>query len=177
MKKLSVVVGSTNPVKVSAVKNTFELLFSDSEIECQGVKAPSGVDEQPMTEHETLLGAKNRVEYCSAHYPADFSVAIEGGVDCFEYGAATFAFVVIKQGDRLVTGRSANLPLPTSIYQDLAMGEELGPLMDKLFNTQNIKQKGGAIGLLTNGHATRGSSYEQAIIHAMAPFLHAERYF
>lgn len=177
MKKLSVVVGSTNPVKVNAVKNTFELLFSDTAIECLGVKAPSGVDEQPMTEHETLLGAKNRVQYCAEQYPSDFSVAIEGGVDCFEYGAATFAFVVIKQGDKVVTGRSANLPLPDSIYQALSHGEELGPLMDTLFNTENIKQKGGAIGLLTNGHATRGSSYEQAIIHAMAAFLHSDRYF
>jgi non-canonical (house-cleaning) NTP pyrophosphatase len=48
--------------------------------------------------------------------------------------------------------------------------------MDELFNTENIKQKGGAIGLLTNHLATRESSYTQALLLAMAPFNHPELY-
>lgn len=48
--------------------------------------------------------------------------------------------------------------------------------MDKAFNTQNIKLKGGAIGLLTNNHATRESTYTQALTLAMAPFLHPALY-
>jgi non-canonical (house-cleaning) NTP pyrophosphatase len=40
----------------------------------------------------------------------------------------------------------------------------------------NIKQQGGAIGLVTNGHATRESAYTQAMVLAMAPFLHPELY-
>ena len=60
------------------------------------------------------------------------------------------------------------------MYQALLAGEELGHVMDRLFNTNNIKQKGGAIGLLTNGHETRESNYTQALILAMAPFIHPE---
>jgi non-canonical (house-cleaning) NTP pyrophosphatase len=48
--------------------------------------------------------------------------------------------------------------------------------MDRLFNTNNIKQKGGAIGLLTNGLATRESVYRQATLLAMAPFIHSDLY-
>ena len=67
-------------------------------------------------------------------------------------------------------GRSANLPLPETVYASLTAGEELGDVMDKLFDTHNIKQKGGAIGLLTNHLATRQSVYELAIILTMAKF-------
>jgi non-canonical (house-cleaning) NTP pyrophosphatase len=48
--------------------------------------------------------------------------------------------------------------------------------MDRLFNTSNVKQKEGAIGLLTHGLATRESVYKQAIILAMAPFIHPNLY-
>ena len=48
--------------------------------------------------------------------------------------------------------------------------------MDRLFKTNNIKHKGGAIGLLTNGLETRESNYTQALILAMAPFLNPELY-
>ena len=73
-------------------------------------------------------------------------------------------------------GRSCNLPLPPVIYQALEKGEELGHVMDRLFKTDNIKQKGGAIGLLTNGLATRESVYRQATLLAMAPFIHPDLY-
>jgi non-canonical (house-cleaning) NTP pyrophosphatase len=72
--------------------------------------------------------------------------------------------------------RSAILPLPKSVYRALEQGEELGTVMDQLFNTENIKQKGGAIGLLTNGRATRESNYTHALTLALAPFLHPELY-
>ena len=140
------------------------------------MSAPSGVPDQPMTADETRLGAVNRVEYCKAHGKADFYVAMEGGVDEFEYGPCTFAYVVVASADRISVGRSAILPLPQQIFQALKQGEELGPVMDRLFNTDNIKQKGGAIGLLTNGLETRGSNYYQAMILAMAPFLHPNLY-
>lgn len=174
--KIKIIVGSNNPVKVNAVNTAFSQVFAPVVIECQGMEAVSGVAEQPMNAEETLLGAKNRVAFCQAHRQADYYVAIEGGVDQFAYGAATFAYVVIDDSSRQAIGRSANLPLPDSIYQALQQGEELGPLIDKLFNTDNIKQKGGAIGLLTNGHASRESAYHQAIILALAPFLHVGLY-
>lgn len=164
-------VGSTNPVKVNAVKTAFSAAFPNNVIECIATDAPSEVAAQPMTEQETLQGAMNRVMFCQ-QFTADYYVAIEGGVDNFSYGAATFAFVVIANAHEQHVGRGANLPLPASIYQSLLEGKELGPLMDELFNTHNIKQKGGAIGLLTNGLANREGNYHHALLLALAPFLH-----
>ncbi|MBE0362343.1 hypothetical protein PULV_a2957 [Pseudoalteromonas ulvae UL12] len=174
-KTLSILVGSMNPVKINAVHTAFSQAFPDCDCHCQGIHAPSKVAEQPMTEQETLDGAINRVKFCQ-QTPADFYVAIEGGVDHFSYGPATFAFIVIASQHQQSIGRSANLPLPNSIYQALQAGQELGPLMDSLFNTDNIKQKGGAISLLTNGLASRESNYHNAMILALAPFINQAHY-
>lgn len=176
MNTLTVLVGSKNPVKVEAARSTLQALFPEQQIECQGISAPSGVPDQPMTAEQTRLGAVNRVEYCKAKQQADYYVAMEGGVDEFEYGPCTFAYVVIASADTVSVGRSAILPLPQQIFDALKQGEELGTVMDRLFDTTNIKQKGGAIGLLTNGLETRGSAYQQAMTLAMARFLHPALY-
>jgi inosine/xanthosine triphosphatase len=173
---IRIVVGSQNPVKINAAKTAICDVYPLEEVECVGVKAPSNVAEQPMTTIETQLGAINRIKYCQQHTQADFYVAIEGGVDQFEYGPATFAFVAISNHKHMSIGRSCNLPLPLVVYQALKNGEELGHVMDRLFDTNNVKQKGGAIGLLTNGLATRESVYHQATLLAMAPFVYPDLY-
>ena len=173
---ISIVVGSKNPVKVGAAQSAFERLFPDNLIECQGIDAPSGVADQPMTDAETKLGAINRVKYCQSEYQADYFIAMEGGVDLFEHGPATFAYIAIAHQSQVSVGRGAQLPLPMQVYQALTQGQELGHVMDHMFNTVNIKQKGGAIALLTNGNETRQSNYTQAIILAMAPLLHPNLY-
>lgn len=170
-KSLIIVVGSQNPVKINAAKNAFATIYPECDICCQGVHAPSLVADQPMTKEETLIGAINRVEYCKKYTQADFYISIEGGVDCFEYGIATFAYVVIANEINQSIGRSANLPLPKVVYKSLQQGEELGHVMDRLFNTNNIKQKGGALALLTNNNVTREENYIQALLLALAPFI------
>lgn len=46
--------------------------------------------------------------------------------------------------------------------------------MDRLFNTNNIKQKGGAMALLTNNLVTREGVYQLALLTALAPFVNPE---
>ncbi|MBQ4833863.1 inosine/xanthosine triphosphatase [Pseudoalteromonas sp. MMG010] len=173
---LKILVGSKNPVKISAAKHVFELYFNNHQILCEGSSAPSNVPDQPIGEDETRHGAENRVNYLKDHNNADYYVAMEGGAEQFNYGPATFAYVVIDNGTERATGRSSNLPLPQSLYNALLQGKELGDVMDDAFNTTNIKQQGGAIGLLTNHKATRESTYTQALTLAMAPFLHPTLY-
>lgn len=173
---IQMVVGSKNPVKVNAAANAMAQLFPGYEIQTQAMDAPSGVPDQPMTDKETRDGAINRVKYCQQQLEADYYFAMEGGVDHFEFGPATFAYIAIAHRQKMSIGRGALLPLPMQVYHALEQGEELGHVMDRLFNTVNIKQKGGAIGLLTHGHASRESNYTQAIILAMAPFVTPEIY-
>lgn len=173
---IRVLVGSRNPVKIGAVRHAIAPLFPGRLIECEGIDAPSGVPDQPMTAAQTREGAVNRMEYCRRQGEADFYVALEGGVDAFEDGPATFGYVAIADARHVSIGCSALLPLPPAVYEALLDGEELGHVMDRLFGTVNIKQQGGAIGLVTNGHATREGAYTQAMVLAMAPFLHPALY-
>ena len=116
---IKVVVGSKNPVKISAAKTAICEMFALNDVECVGINAPSGVPEQPMTNEDTQLGAINRVKYCQQHAQADYYVAFEGGVDQFEYGPATFAYVAVANQEHMSIGRSCQLPLPPLVYQAL----------------------------------------------------------
>ena len=80
--------------------------------------------------------------------------------------------MVIEKKKKFGVCRGSNFPVPQPFYDALLAGKELGDVMDEAFNTVNIKQQGGAIGLLTNHLATRESTYIQALTLAMAPFLH-----
>jgi inosine/xanthosine triphosphatase len=173
---MRILIGSRNPVKIDAVRNALTPLFPDHQLECIGMDAPSGVPEQPMTASQTRQGAINRVLYCRQQGKADFYVAMEGGVDVFVDGPASFAYVVIADTQRQSIGCSAHLPLPPATYQALQQGQELGPVMDRLFDTHDSKRKGGAMGLLTNGNVTRENVYAQTLVLAMARFLHPDLY-
>lgn len=86
--KLTVAVGSQNPVKVNSVKDAFVKNFPEAaEVEVYGYNVASGVPDQPWGEQETRQGALNRAENClGAHCLAhggsmpDFAVGLEGGV-------------------------------------------------------------------------------------------------
>lgn len=175
-----ILVGSTNPVKRAAAVAAFSKAYANHNIECEVISVPSGVADQPMNEDDTKLGAQNRTLQCAKadheqHF--DFYVAMEGGVENFSEGPATFAYVAIRdQNGHMSTGRSSNLPLPTFVYKRLVQGEELAHVIDDVFNEHNIRQKGGAIGVLTNHLETRESVYTQALILALAPFMYAELY-
>lgn len=96
-----------------------KLLFPEYQIETLSMDAPSGVPAQPMTDSDTRQGAVNRVNYCQRHTEADYYFAMEGGVDHFEFGPATFAYIAIAHQQRLSIGRGALLPLPMQVYQAL----------------------------------------------------------
>ncbi|QPG05579.1 inosine/xanthosine triphosphatase [Salinimonas marina] len=168
------IVGSANPVKVNAAAAALEKVFEQS-VTTERRPVSSGVSDQPLSEAETREGALNRVkgllQQASAQsFDNDWFVAIEGGAAEFTDGPATFAYMAIYHQSQWSVGRSASLPLPPAVFQALQQGEELGDVMDRLFHTTNIKQQGGAIGLLTQHQATRQGVYEMAMILALAPF-------
>ena len=162
-----IAVASANPAKVTAVRDCFSEVFPDIACEVQGYAVPSGVAEQPMSSEETLLGAQNRIVALKKTQQADFYVSIEAGLD----GVFTFAWMLIEHQGKQGMARSASLMLPPAALQQLQDGAELGDVMDQMFSTNNIKQAGGAIALLTGNRLSRSSVYQQALILALIPFL------
>ena len=165
-----VIVTSLNPAKISAVQCAFEDAFEGQEFEFVGVSVASDVPDQPMSNHETKQGALNRVRNAKADHSADYFVGVEAGIE----GDQTFAWMIIETDTVRGESRSSSLSLPPEVMAKVQQGMELGHAMDAQYDTDNIKQKGGAIGLLTQMRLTRSSVYHQALILALIPFLNPQ---
>ncbi|MBD3311893.1 DUF84 family protein, partial [archaeon] len=66
--------------------------------------------------------------------------------------------------------------LPDNIAAELRKGRELGPLMDELTGSNNIKHRQGTVGLLTNNLISRSKSFEQAVLKAFMKHLNNDYY-
>ncbi len=177
MKK--VIIASDNPTKIESTRCAFMSVFPDEELVFEGVATSSGVSGQPMTDEETLLGARNRVLSIKAEHPAaDFWVGLEGGVDDIMGELHQFSWTYISSADgREGKGRSATYIAP-SIYRTMLIeqGMEIGQVGDTLFKMENSKQGSGASGLLTNGIIDRIELDRHATIFALIPFIKPELY-
>ncbi len=175
MKKI--IVSSKNPVKLNSTLEAFKTFFKSDDFEVIGVSAKSDVSDQPMTEDETVFGAKNRMENAFKDNPnADYWVGIEGGVDKIGDEMVTFAWVFIKSKEMIGKARSSTFFLPKKIARLVEEGHELGDADDIVFGKSNSKQQNGAIGLLTGDVITRTSAYTQTIILALIPLKNINLY-
>ncbi|AXW86020.1 inosine/xanthosine triphosphatase [Lonsdalea britannica] len=162
-----VVASTTNPAKINAVTLAFADVFGAENCRIEGVDVDSGVPQQPLGSTETRTGARNRVMMARQVRPeADFWVGVEAGIE----DNMTFAWMVVENATIRGESRSASLMLPEAVLQGIREGRELGDEMARLSGIQNVKQKGGAIGVFTNGKLTRTSVYHQALLLALVPF-------
>lgn len=171
----TIAVGSRNPVKINAVAEIVAQRWPQATV--TGVAVPSGVSPMPMSDHETLSGARNRAKAAREALNADLGFGLEGGVEPTADGLFLMGWVVVV--DRLGRegiGGAAKLPLPTHIARRVLAGEELGPVMDDVLDDHNIKQKGGAVGALTDGLILRQDTFKVGVAYALAPFLVPELY-
>ena len=170
---MKVVVASQNPVKLNAVREAFASQFPKEQLEFVPTAAQSGVSDQPKSDDETRLGARNRAANASSAMPeAEFWVGLEGGPQTVAQQLMAFAWMSIRgPTGQIGEARSVTLPLPPAVKQLVDSGLELGDANDKVFGTVNSKQQGGAYGLLTNGRYTRESVYCQTLIIALIPFV------
>lgn len=171
---MKIVVASKNPVKVRAVEAAFSSQFPDEQLEMLPLTVVSGVSEQPRGDAETRRGARNRARNAREQRPdANYWVGLEGGIDILDEQLFTFAWMCVTNGNRRMSeARSATLPLPPAVGDYLDAGLELGEANDRVFDTVNSKQGGGAYGLLTDGRYTREGIYTQTVILALIPFVH-----
>jgi inosine/xanthosine triphosphatase len=171
-----VAVGSTNPVKVAAVRAVLERVAPRAQVEPIGVA--SEVPAQPWGDDETIRGARTRARAAMAALGAELGVGIEGGVVEDADGAVrtcAWAAVVTRDG-RSGIGGSLAMPLPPAVAALLREGRELGDAMDRLTGLHDVKRGQGAVGVLTAGLVDRRGAYEVLLAYALAPFL-AEEYW
>ncbi len=169
---MKVAVGSKNPVKIEAVSLAFEKIWPQREWQVMEVKVKHGITDQPMSDRESIRGAKNRARRALKKLGADFGVGLEGGLQkigrlWFDCG---WAVVVDKQG-KVGIGSTTRMIVPTRIIKLVKQGKELGEALDKIFNRTNVKQAEGHFGLMTNKVITRTQGYRDGVIMALARFI------
>ncbi|MCO6359225.1 inosine/xanthosine triphosphatase [Roseivirga pacifica] len=177
MTSIKVVVASKNPVKINCTSQAFSKAFPSAILDVQGVSVPSNVSDQPMTDAETLEGAKNRARNAQSAQPdADYWVGIEGGINQESGTMEAFAWISIISKTKEGKARTASFDLPEKIRALVNQGVELGHADDMVFERTNSKQGNGAVGILTNGLIDRAAYYEPAVVLALIPFLNQELY-
>jgi inosine/xanthosine triphosphatase len=170
-----VLVGSTNPVKIAAVRAVLERAGSRAQVD--GMAVSSGVNDQPFGDAETIRGATQRARAVLDASDADFAVGLEGGVvdDDGVMRTCAWASVVARDG-RIGTGGSLAMPLPVRVAALVRDGVELGHAMDRVTGAHDTKRGAGAVGILTAGLVDRQRAYEALVTYALAPFLTPDLY-
>lgn len=171
---MTIFVGSTNPVKINAVKSAISSGLINAKV--IGIEVESGVSSQPRTDEETKTGARNRAQnvlklgqktFPHAAKP-QLGIGLEGGIyspSPDEAWSTVWACVVDTMGN-IFESNGARFKLPPKIAQPILNGNEMGPVVGQLFSDPNIKQKQGAIGVVTKGFVDRTTEY--AIIVQLA---------
>ncbi|MCC6244553.1 MAG: inosine/xanthosine triphosphatase [Gemmatimonadaceae bacterium] len=172
-----VVVGSMNPVKVSAVRAVIHRRWPTCLV--TGLAVASGVAAQPVGDEETQAGARERARAAlSASSQAELAIGVEGGVvriGSDDLRTCAWAVALDREG-REGLGGSLSMPLPKAVADRVLAGEELGHAMDAVASAVGTKYGRGAVGILTDGLVDRQQAYEPLITYALAPWL-APDYF
>ncbi|MFA6814135.1 MAG: inosine/xanthosine triphosphatase [Patescibacteria group bacterium] len=169
---MKIYVASKNPVKINAV--TIALSESYPDVKVIGKSVPSGVSAQPMTDRETLTGSINRAKALKElilskkiHPPREelLFIGAEGGVYHPSFAKkkeelwSTVWISVLDQEDNVYSASGARFRLPQVLADGILAGQELGSVVGALFDDQNLKQKSGAIGVLTKNFIDRTEEY------------------
>lgn len=167
----TVSVGSTNPVKIAAVRAVLARVAPHAVV--TGVAVASGVPDQPWGDVETIAGARARARRALETTGTALAVGLEGGVVEEPDGRVrTCAWaVVVGRDGREGMGGSLAMPLPERVAVRLRAGEELGLAMDAEARVSGTRTGRGAVGILTAGLIDRQAAYEPLVTYALAPWL------
>ncbi len=177
-----VAIGSTNPTKIEAVRRAVSEVWPEATV--NGIDVDPGVRAMPLGEQEAICGALNRARFALAALNADVGVGLEGYAIDIAHGTASgqtagesismfvsaWAAVVDAHG-RVGLGAGGRFPLPDSVAVAVRRGHELGPLMDRLVDEQNTRQRRGAAGILSAGRVDRTEALRLAVVYALNRFV------
>ncbi len=177
---MKIAIGSTNEIKVGALKELapqYEIL---AQAEVVFVSVPSNVSEQPKSIGETVEGAKNRAFGAFPGYALSFG--IESGlieVPHTKTGMMDVCVCAIFDGTEYHIGLSPAFECPPKVMGFVRNeGMDLNQAFFRAGITENPKlgNAEGAVGLLTKGRITRMDYTKQAIIMAMIHLENSEFY-
>lgn len=172
-KTVSALVGSTNPAKVTGAEQALMPYFE--KVNIKGIKVETNVSDEPI-DKDIYIGAKNRVtnliRYAKENnISADYYMGIESGITNLlgKWTIINVAVVVDKNGYES-WGTSSGFPVPEKLVKDI-IDTDLSTVIDRLFDTTNLRSNVGGISYLTHGEISRIDLSRDAFIMAMTQFV------
>ena len=173
------IVASTNPVKITAVKNISARFPALGVSHVEGIACNTSVPDQPRSFSETLQGAKERAYH--SFQTGCLSVGIEAGLmeapeTCS--GWLQFTACAIYDGEQFACGTSSGFEVPPTIHAYVEAGHTLSDAsyLSGVSARRSIGKEEGLISLLSDRILTRTMLTEQALLTAFVPFLKKEYY-
>lgn len=171
---MKILVWSTNPVKVNAVKSCVEKYphFQNMQVEVVWVNVNSEVSDMPLSRDEILLGARNRAHNLRKSYDADLYVGMEWWADQIGKKAYLYGVThILSTSWEEHIGFSAAIEIPHQIQVWIFVhGQELGPLQDKISGEKDTKKKLWSHGMWSDSMMNRQFEFETAFFCAISPF-------
>lgn len=175
-------VGSQNQTKVAAVEEAVKLypqLFSDAQV--KGVKIEIEEFGHPKSLGATVKGAKDRAK--KAFIDCDYSFGIEGGlmkVPHTKHKYMETGVCAIYNGKAFSIGIAPAIAWPPKVLELILSNQADGSqAFHRLGYTKHKKlgaQKGGILGVLTEGRMTREAFTKYSIISALIQLEKPEFY-
>ncbi len=167
--RMKIALGTKNQAKREAVT-----LATGVEPICLAV--PSGVSDQPLSEHETIEGAVHRAKTALEKTPeAAIGLGLEGGLSYDEAYTGQWHLISICaawNGEQLSVGKGLSFPIPRQIGERVKReGIELRHIIDDLSGVTGSNHRGGAYALLTDGRIKRAEVFRDAVIAALTPLV------
>ncbi len=142
-----------------------------------GIKIESGVNTQPLTLEETIIGAKVRA--IRAFPGSEYSIGLESGAHrIMDKRYLELTACSIYDGKEHHFGYSSAFEIPLPLVELLRLGFTLEQacVEARLTQNQQIGQAEGLIGILSQGKLTRKEYTKQAIVTALFALQNPELY-
>lgn len=170
---MKILIGTKKPGKIQGAKEAFENYFKDFEI--SGIPVSSNVGDEPVN-NEIYEGARNRVNNLMSYaeennIEAEYFLGVESGITNLLGKWIIISIAVIKDKNGYESwGTSPAFPVPDK-YVDEIISTDLGKVMDKIFQKNDLRSNKGGISFLTNDVIGRIDQTREAFIMALTQHI------
>lgn len=170
---MKILIGTKNPGKIQGAKEAFENYFKEFEI--SGIPVSSNVGDEPVN-NEIYEGARNRVNNLMSYaeennIEAEYFLGVESGITNLLGKWIIISIAVIKDKNGYESwGTSPAFPVPDK-YVDEIISTDLGKVMDKIFQKNDLRSNKGGISFLTNDVISRIDQTREAFIMALTQHI------
>ena len=170
---MKILIGTKNPGKIEGATEAFQNYFEDFEIE--GIPVSSDVSEEPVN-NEIYEGASNRVDHLIKYaeenqIDAEYFLGVESGITNLLGKWVIINIAVIKDKHGYESwGKSSAFPVPNKYVEEI-IATDLGKVMDKIFEQNDLRSGKGGINFVTKGIINRIDLTKEAFIMALTQHI------